>query len=165
MDNIKIGQIVNVVGLKGEVKVYNYSDYKERFEELDYIYIDGKKIEIENVRYAKNLVVLKIKGINNRNEAEKLKNKFVFIDESQLRELPEDTFYIKDLVGLDVVDENENKIGILKDILQSTAQDLYVIIREDEKEILLPSVKEFVLDIDLESKRILVKLPDGLLDI
>ena len=98
MEKIKIGKIVNAVGLKGEVKVYHYSDYKERFEELDQIWIDGRKVAIEGVRYMKDMVILKLDGVSDRNGAEALKEQEVFIDESMLRVLPEDTYYVKDLM-------------------------------------------------------------------
>ncbi len=165
MEKIKIGQIVNVVALKGEVKVYNYSDYKERFEELDYIYVEDKKTNIEKVRYMKETVILKLEGIEDRTAAEALKGKFVYIGEDQLRELPEDTYYIKDLIGLSVIDENENKIGKLKDIIQNRAQDLYEIELENKNKTLIPAVEEFVLEINLDKKFIKVKLLEGILDL
>lgn len=165
MEKIKIGQIVNVVALKGEVKVYNYSGYKERFEELDYIYVEDKKTNIEKVRYMKETVILKLEGIEDRTAAEALKGKFVYIGEDQLRELPEDTYYIKDLIGLSVIDENENKIGKLKDIIQNRAQDLYEIELENKNKTLIPAVEEFVLEINLDKKFIKVKLLEGILDL
>lgn len=165
MKKIKIGQIVNVVALKGEVKVYNYSDYKERFEELDYIYVEDEKTNIEKVRYLKEMVILKLEGINDRNSAEALKGKSIYIGENQLRELPEDTFYIKDLIGLEIKDENDEKIGKLKDVIQNSAQDLYEIELENKNITLLPAVEEFILDINLEEKFIKVKLIEGILDL
>ena len=109
MEKIKIGKIVNAVALRGEVKVYHYSDYKERFEELDKILVErrGKyeEYEIEGVRYQKEMVILKLKGINDRNEAEALKERDLYITEEDLRELPEDTFYVKDLIGCRVINE------------------------------------------------------------
>ncbi|MBN7772096.1 ribosome maturation factor RimM [Clostridium aminobutyricum] len=165
MKKIKIGQIVNAVGLKGEVKLYHYTDYKERFEELGTIYVDDKKTTIEHVRYLKDLPILKLDGCNDRNTAESLKGKTVYISEDQLRELPEDTYYIRDLIGLPVKDEKDIFFGTLKDVLQNSAQDLYEIELEQEKTILLPAVSEFVLDINLEEKYIKVKLIDGILDV
>lgn len=165
MEKIKIGQIVNVVALKGEVKVYNYSDYKERFEELDYIYIDDKKTNIEKVRYMKEMAILKLEGTNDRSAAEALKGKNIFIGEDQLRELPEDTYYIKDLIGLEIRDQEDNKIGKLKDVIQNSAQDLYEIELENKNITLIPAVEEFILDINLEEKYIKVKIIEGMLDL
>ncbi|WP_312355397.1 ribosome maturation factor RimM [Aminipila sp.] len=165
MEKIKIGQIVNAVALKGEVKVYNYSDYKERFEELDYIYAEENKIKIENVRYMKEMIILKLEGINDRNSAEALKGKDVYIGEDQLRALPEDTYYIRDLIGLEIKDQDNQKIGVLKDVIQNSAQDLYEIELENKKITLLPAVEEFILDINVQEKFIKVKLIEGLLDL
>lgn len=165
MEKIKIGQIVNAVALKGEVKVYNYSDYKERFEELDYIYAEENKIKIENVRYMKEMIILKLEGINDRNSAETLKGKDVYIGEDQLRALPEDTYYIRDLIGLEIKDQDNQKIGVLKDVIQNSAQDLYEIELENKKITLLPAVEEFILDINVQEKFIKVKLIEGLLDL
>ncbi|MBE6034560.1 MAG: 16S rRNA processing protein RimM [Clostridiales bacterium] len=165
MEKIKIGQIVNAVALKGEVKVYNYSDYKERFEELDYIYAEENKIKIENVRYMKEMIILKLEGINDRNGAEALKGKDVYIGEDQLRALPEDTYYIRDLIGLEIKDQDNQRIGVLKDVIQNSAQDLYEIELENKKITLLPAVEEFILDINVQEKFIKVKLIEGLLDL
>lgn len=165
MEKIKIGQIVNVVALKGEVKVYNYSDYKERFEELDYIYVEDKKTNIENVRYMKEMVILKLEGSNDRNAAEALKGKNVYIGQDQLRELPEDTYYIRDLIGLEIRDQEDKKIGNLKDVIQNSAQDLYEIELENKNVTLIPAVEEFILDINLQEKYIKVKIIEGMLDL
>ncbi len=165
MEKIQIGQIVNAVGLKGEVKIYNYSNAKERYEELDYIYANQDKYEIENVRYMKETVILKLKGINDRNTAEAMKTKGVYIDESQLEELPEGSYYIRDIIGFNVADEKGIKIGILNDVLQNTAQDLYEIKGENGNKILIPGVEEFILDIDLDKKCIKVRLIEGMLEL
>ncbi|WP_312653584.1 ribosome maturation factor RimM [Aminipila sp.] len=165
MEKIKIGQIVNAVALRGEVKVYNYSDYKERYEELDYIYVEEKKTNIEKVRYMNEMVILKLEGANDRNAAEALKGKSVFIGEDQLRVLPEDTYYVKDLIGLEIRDQEDNKIGKLKDVIQNSAQDLYEIELESKNTTLIPAVEEFILDINVEEKFIRVKLIEGMLDL
>ncbi|QHI73205.1 ribosome maturation factor RimM [Aminipila terrae] len=165
MEKIKIGQIVNAVALKGEVKIYNYSDYKERFEELECIYVEDKKINIEKVRYMKEMVILKLEGINDRNAAEALKGRAVYIGENQLRVLPEGTYYIRDIIGMEVRDQDDNRIGKLKDVIQNSAQDLYEIELENKKTTLIPAVEEFILDINIEQKYIKVKLIEGILDL
>lgn len=165
MDKIKIGQIVNAAALKGEVKVYNYSDYKERFEELNYVYVEEEKTKIEKVRYMKEMVILKLQGVGDRNEAEAMKGKDLYIDESQLRDLPEDTYYIKDMIGIEVRNQNDEIIGRLKDVLQNTAQDLYEVELENKKTTLIPAVEEFVLDINIKENFMKVKLIEGILDL
>jgi 16S rRNA processing protein RimM len=100
MDKIIIGQVVNVVGLKGELKVYHYSDYRERFEELTKVFLEDTPYEINSVRYVKGTVILKLQGIDDRSQAEKHKGKNIYIDKEGLRVLPEDTYYIFDLIVL-----------------------------------------------------------------
>lgn len=181
MENIKIGRIVNAVGLRGEVKVYHYSDYKERFEELEELIVErnaakkhaAEKYTIEGVRYQKNMVVLKLKNINDRNAAEGLKDCDVFITEADLRELPEDTFYVKDLIGCRVVDvpkgdeksgAGETEIGVITDVIQNSAQDIYQVKLPGGKEVLIPAVGEFVKEINIEEKTVRVSLIPGFLD-
>lgn len=165
MEKIKIGRIVNAVALRGEVKVYNYSGYRERYEELDRIIIDNKEYGIEKIRYQQEMVILKLEGVNDRNAAEALKTKDVFITEEDLKELPEDTFYIRDLIGMAVVNEETGEtIGKMKDVLQNTAQDVYVISREEGSDILIPAVSEFVKEVNLEEKTVKVKLIEGMTD-
>ena len=177
MEKIKIGKIVNAVALRGEVKVYHYSDYKERFEELEEILVErnaAKKhamesYEIEGVRYQKDMAILKLKGVNDRNAAEALKDCDVYITEADLRELPEDTFYIRDLIGCRVVNrsgntENEEEIGIITDVLQNTAQDIYQVKTKTGKEVLIPAVGEFVKEINIEENTVIVSLIPGFTD-
>lgn len=165
MEKIKIGQIVNVVGLKGELRVYHFSDYKERFGELTSVFIDNVAFEIENVRYMKEMVVLKLKGISDRTQAEGYKGKELFIDEKDKRVLPEDSYYIDELIGLTVVDEENKIIGRLTNVIQNTSQDLYEIEIENKNKCLIPAVGEFILNINTDTKTMTVRLIDGLLEL
>ena len=162
-EKIKIGQIVNAVALRGEVKVYNYSD-PDRFERLDSVLVEDRRYEISKVRYQAANVILKLKGVDDRNAAEALKGKGLYILESELPELPEDTYYIRDLIGMEVVNEAGEKIGVLKDVLQNSAQDVYEIRLESGKPGSVPAVGEFVKDIDLEAKKIIIRPIEGLFD-
>ena len=169
MERIKIGKIVNAVALRGEVKIYNYSDL-ERFEELDTVILVNRKkqsreFEIESVRYLKNLPIVKFKGINDRDKAEALKDFEVYITEEDLKELPEDTFYIRDLIGCVVKDaETGNTIGTISDVLQNTAQDLYQVDVEGGKQVFIPAVAQFVKDVNIAEKLVEVSLIPGFLD-
>lgn len=165
MEKIKIGKVVNVVGLKGELKVYHYSDYKERFEEIDSIYLDETAYPIEHVRYQGHMVILKLPGVDDRSRAEALRNKDVFITEDQLRTLPEDVYYIRDLLGMAVLNEDGSPLGRLMDILQNSAQDLYQVELENGKPILIPGVAAFILETNTAEGFIRVKLPEGLLEL
>ncbi len=165
MDRYKIGKIVNAVGLKGEVKVYNYSDYKERFEEIETVFVEELEYRIMNARFMKDVAILKLEGVDDRNGAEALKEKDLYITENMLRVLPEDTYYIKDLIGIKVIDTNGQYVGMISDVLKNSAQDLYEIELENKKKFLLPAVEEFVLNINMEEKTMQVKLIEGLLDL
>ena len=165
MEKIKIGKIVNAVALRGEVKVYNYSGYKERYEELDRIIVDGKNYEIEKVRYQQQMVILKLAGVNDRNAAEAMKNKDVFITEEDLQELPEDTFYIRDLIGLEVLDaETGDVIGKMKDVLQPSTQDVYVVKRAEGSDVLIPAVSQFVKEVNVKDGFVKVQLIEGMVE-
>ena len=164
MEKIKIGQVVNAVGLKGELKVYHYSDYKERFEELTEIYLENTLHRISGVRYMKQMVILKLAGIDDRTEAEKHKGKDVYIDKEDVRVLPEDTYHIFDLIGMKVADEKGTVIGNLSDVIRNSAQDLYEVEMENKSKFLIPAVEEFILKIDMESRTITVKLIEGLME-
>jgi len=163
MEKINIGKIINVVGLKGEVKVYSYSNSKERYENLKSIYVESDKYEIEKVRFNKEIVVLKFLNINDRTSAEELKGKDLFINESELAKLPDDEYYVRDMIGITVIEADGNILGTLKDVIQNKAQDLYEVEMADGKTALIPAVEEFILDIDIENKQMVVKLIDGLI--
>ena len=165
MEKIKIGKIVNAVALKGEVKVYNYSGYRERYEELSRIIVEDREYEIEKVRYHQHMVILKLEGVNDRNAAEALKESDIMITEADLRELPEDTFYVRDLIGCKVFNaETGAEIGTIADVLQNSAQDIYVIKTASGKDAMIPAVGDFVDEVNVEEKYVKVKLIPGLID-
>ena len=162
MEKISIGKIVNAAGLKGEVKVYNYSGSKERYQQLRSIYVENTEHEIEKARYHKEIVILKLSGINDRNAAEEAKGKGIYINESDLPALSEGEYYIRDMIGLTVVDDTGNVLGKLSDVIQNSAQDLYEVEMTDGRKILIPAVEEFILNIDIEKRQMDVKLIEGL---
>lgn len=169
VEKIKIGKIVNVVALRGEVKVYHYSDYKERFEELSEILVEKKnkftEYKIQGVRYQKNMVILKLKGVDDRNAAELLKECDIYITEEDLRDLPEDTFYVKDLIGCKVFDEPSGlEVGEITDVLQNSAQDIYRVKTAAGKEVLIPAVGQFVKEVKIEERLVITTLIPGFLD-
>jgi len=162
MELIRIGKIVNTQGLRGDVRIYPDTDYVERFEELEYVYVEGisEKFIIEKVRYKKNLAIVKFKGFDHINDVEKYKNKIVYTERV---ELEEGRFYVEDLLGLKIVDETRGEIGVLKDVLQNPAHDLYLIKTSAGEEVLIPVVDEFVKEIDMEEGIIHVTLIEGLI--
>ena len=165
MEKIKIGKIVNTVSLKGEVKVYNYSDSIEIYETIESIYVEDRLTVIENVRAQKNMVILKLEGADDRNAAEALRGKELYITEDDLPELPEGQYYVRDLIGMSVTEEDGNLLGHVTDVLQNTAQDIFEVESENGKKLLIPKVDQFVLDIDAEKREITVRLIEGMLDL
>lgn len=163
MGKIKIGKIVNAVGLKGEVKVYNYSGSRARYESHGHIFAGVTKREIEKSRYVKGTVILKLSGIDDRSAAEASKGEDIYIDEADLPELPEGEFFIRDLIGLEVFDDAGAAIGSLCDVIQNSAQDLYEVEMTGGRKILIPAVEEFIVGVDIEKKRMTVKLIEGLI--
>lgn len=165
MEKIMIGKIVNVVGLKGEVKVYNYSDSDEIYRTTEAVYVGDDLVGIENVRLQKNMVILKLAGISDRDGAEAVRGKELFITESDLPELPEGQYYIRDLIGMTVKKENGEILGKVSDVLQNTAQDIFEVENADGRKILIPKVDQFVLEIDKAAGEIRVRLIEGMLDL
>lgn len=167
-DYLEIGQIVNTYGIKGFVKVVPFTDDITRFEELKSVYIDIKgnlkEFTIEEVKYSKNMVLLKFKEIPDINEAEKYRNYYIKISRDNAIKLPKDTYFIADLIGLDVYDQNSNNLlGKVDDIFSTGSNDVYVVKDELGKQILLPGTKEVIKLVDIENGKIFVNLIKGLI--
>lgn len=165
MDSVKLGKITAPVGIKGEVRVYPYTDEPTRFSTIENLDADGVSFHIERVRYSKNMVILKLLNVDSRNAAEQMRGKELSIPKELLWDIPEDTYFIKDLLGCNILSEEGVCVGILSDVIQNKAQDLYEITKEDGRTFLIPAVKEFVLQVDTQNKRIKVRLVEGLTDL
>lgn len=163
---IEIGQIVNTYGIKGFLKVVPYTDDITRFEKLNNIYIQTKKsletVAIEEVKYSKNLVLLKIKGIDDINSAEIYKNCYIKIDRSDAVELPEDSYFIIDLIGVEVITDKGENIGNIIDVFSTGANDVYVVKNELGKQVLLPAIGDVIKNVDIKNKKMIVHLLEGL---
>ncbi len=162
----EIGQIVNSYGIKGFVKVIPFTDDNTRFEKLKTIYVEqGKKLiefTIEDVKYSKNLVLLKFKGIDNINDTISLKNCYLKINRENAAELEENSYYIVDLIGVEVYTDEDEFLGNLCDIFPTGSNDVYVVKNEDGKQILLPAIKDVIKSVDIENKKMIVHLIPGL---
>ncbi len=162
-----MGKIVNTHGVRGEVKVYPYSDDLEKFEDFEYFYIEGegkKKYEIESTRVHKNMVLVKFKGYEDINKVLNLLNKNVYMERKDVED-DSDGHYIVDLIGCEIFDDQGEFVGHLKDVLQTSAQDLYEIRKvSDGKMFYLPVVDEFVKNIDIKNRKIIVHLIEGLIE-
>ena len=169
MENyLRVGVITTTHGVRGEVKVYPTTDDINRFNDLEKVYLDtGREyipLEIEGVKYFKQLVILKFKGIDNINNIEKYRGKDLLVSRDQAIPLEEGEYFIYDLIDSEVYTEDGNKLGILTEIMTTAANDVYVVKTPQNKEILLPSIKECILDIDAINKKITVHLMKGLVD-
>lgn len=165
---LEIGQIVNTFGIKGQVKIVPFTDDITRFDELKEIYVEKKNelklFQIEQVNYKKNMVILKLKGIETVEEAEKLRNCYLKIDRKDAKKLPKDTYFIVDLLGLDVYTDEGKLLGKVDDIYNAGSSDIYVVKDELGRQILLPAIKDVLKEVDLENQKIIVHLIKGLVD-
>ncbi len=163
---LELGQIVNVKGLKGEIKVNPFTENINRFETLNKILIklknEIKEYEIEKVSYHKNQVILKLKGIDTIEAAETLRNYYILINRKDLEPLEEGKYYIADLIGLDVYTEEGKALGKVDDIYNTGSNDIYVVKDELGKQKLLPGIPEVIKKVDLENSKIIVNLIEGL---
>ena len=166
-DLLKVGVITTTHGVRGEVKVYPTTDEPERFLDLEYVLLDtGKelrRLDIKNVRFFKNLVILKFDGIDNINDIEKYRKMPLLVSRENAVELEEDEYYMADIIGMDVYTEDGEKFGVLEDIMETGANDVYVVSTEAHTEVLLPAIHDCILDVDTENRKMTVHLMDGLI--
>lgn len=168
MEKTRIGKILNAHGVRGELKVEPLTDNPERYNLLEQVYVEDRKkkytlYDIESVRFHKGSVLVKLAGIDDMDAAKSVKNQHLAINKSDRMPLEDGAYYIDDLIGLDVY-EDDRKIGTLKDVLQPGANDVYVLDSEIYPELYMPALKSVILSVDLEAKRMDVKLPKGLVD-
>ena len=168
-DTLRVGVISSTHGVRGEVKVYPTTDDVNRFKKLKTVILDtGREqmtLSIENVKFFKNMVILKFKEFNNINEIEKYKGKDLLIRRDQAVKLAPNENFITDLIGLKVVTDEGKEFGTLTDVLQTGANDVYVIESLEGKEYLFPAIPQCILDVNLESQMVTVHILDGLLDL
>lgn len=168
-DLLQVGVITTTHGVRGEVKVFPTTDDSARFKELKKVLLDTGKgtleLEIAGVKFFKNLVILKFKGIDDINEVEKYKKCGLYVAREDAVALDENEYFIADLIGLKVWSDEDEELGELTDVLQTGANDVYVVRQEDGEELLLPAIKECVKEVDLKERKILVHLLKGLRDI
>lgn len=163
---LEIGQIVNTFGIKGMVKVMPFTENIERFSKMKTVYVknkkENKKYEIEEVKDHKNMVLIKFKGIENPEQADLLRQSYLLVDRADEEPLEEGTYYIVDMIGLEVYTEEGELLGILEDIFNTGSNDIYVVKNELGKQILLPSIPDVIKKIDMPNKKVIVHLLPGL---
>ena len=163
MDFLEIGKIINTHGLRGEVKISAWTNSYDDFENFSYVYTkSGQKLNIEGIKYQKNNLIVKFREINSIEEAEKYKNAVLSLTKEELGELPENVYYIADLLDCTVFNEDNEKIGILSDVFSTGSNDVYDIKRENAKNLLVPIIDGVVRSVDIENKKIIIKIPEGL---
>ena len=166
-DFFQVGIITSPHGVRGEMKVFPTTDDVRRFKRLKEVIADTGKgritLEIEGVKFLKNLAVLKFRGIESCDEAEKYRKVSLLVSRENAVRLGRDEYFIADLKGLSVQDEEGGEIGILKDVMETGANDVYVIELHDGRELLLPAIRQCVLQVDVEAGFIRVHILEGLL--
>lgn len=169
-DLLQVGVISSTHGIRGEVKVFPTTDDVTRFKKLKKVILDtGKEqlaLEVQGVKFFKQFAILKFKGIDNINDIEKYKGKPLLVTRDNAVPLEEDEYYVADMIGLSVVTDDGKEFGTLNDVLETGANDVYVIQTVEAfggKEVLVPAIKECIVDIDVEKQVISIHLMDGLL--
>lgn len=167
IDLLQVGAISSTHGIRGEVKVFPTTDDVKRFKKLKEVILDtGKEhipLEIEGVKFFKQFAILKFKGIDNINDIEKYKGKSLLVTRENAVRLGKDEYFIADMIGMKVVKEDGEEFGVLEDVLQTGANDVYEIQTEEHGLVLLPAIKECVLNVDMNERIITIHLMDGLI--
>lgn len=164
----RVGVISNTHGIRGEVKVYPTTDNVRRFDDLKEVILDtGNEqliLHVTSVKYFKNMVILKFKEFDNINDIIPYKGMDLLVTRENAIPLEEGEYYIADIIGSKVITDEDKILGTLTDVLQTGANDVYVVKTKDGKEVLLPSIEECILDRDIENKIVKVHIMKGLLD-
>jgi 16S rRNA processing protein RimM len=167
-DLLQVGAITQTHGINGEVKVFPTTDDAKRFKKLKDVILDtGKEkitLEIEGVKFFKNLVILKFKGYDNINDIEKYKGKNLYVTRANAVKLKRDEYFIADLIGLKVYDEEDNYLGELTNVIETGANDVYEVKFEDGRDVLFPAIKQCILNVDMDNRTMKVHIMKGLLD-
>lgn len=167
IQELQVGVITQTHGIRGEVKVFPTTDDANRFKKLKEVIVEtGKErltMEIESVKFFKQFAILKFKGYDSINDIEKYKNAKLLVTRDKAVRLRKDEYFVADLIGMQVVTEDGTPFGCLKDVMATGANDVYVITREDGTEVLIPAIKECILQINMEENCMTIHVMDGLL--
>ena len=168
-DLLQVGIITSTHGVRGEVKVYPTTDDPRRFRRLKEVVLDtGREklnLEIEGVKFFKQFVILKFKGLDNINDIEKYRQKSLYVTRKNAVRLQRDEYFIADLIGLKVQDEDGSELGTVKDVIETGANDVYEVEMADGRSLLLPAIKQCILNVDVENGMMQVHVLEGLLDL
>lgn len=166
MDYTIIGKIINTHGIKGDLKIYPLTDSLDRFFDLEKIYIGNSKEEviIKEVKTHKGFALLRFENLENINDVLKYKEEFIYIDEVNKIKLQENHYFISDLIGCRVLLKDGKEIGILIEVLQGGANDVYVVLSPEKKEFLIPAVTEFIKTVDIDNNLIIIDPIEGMIE-
>ncbi len=166
-DYFKIGIITSSHGVRGEMKVFPTTDDARRFKKLKQVFVETKEgfkvFEVESARVS-DKVLLKLKGIDTPEEVVKYRQRGIFVDRKNAVRLSKDEYFIADLIGIKVICDDGKELGVLKEVMPTGANDVYVVSMDEDKEVLIPAIKDCILDVDVEEGFMKVHLLDGLLD-
>lgn len=167
-DMLRVGVVSSTHGIKGEVKVFPTTDDMNRFKRLKEVILDNGKekreLEVEGVKFFKQFAILKFKGIDKIEDVEKFKHCDLWVTRKNADRLRHNEYYIADLIGMSILDEQGSPIGTLKEVLETGANDVYEITLEDGRELLLPAIKECILEVNVEENFMKIHILDGLLE-
>ncbi|MDN0062307.1 16S rRNA processing protein RimM [Lachnoclostridium sp. An298] len=163
---LQVGVISSTHGIRGEVKVFPTTDDPARFKKLKKVLLDtGKErleLEIQSVKFFKQFVIVKFRGIDNINDIEKYKGKSLMVPREDAVQLEEDEYYIADLIGMEVYTDG-GRFGTLKDVMETGANEVYIIDSDEHGEVLVPAIQDCILDVDVEKQTMKIRLMDGLI--
>ena len=167
-DLLQVGAITQPHGIHCEVKVFPTTNDVKRFKKLKEVILDTgreqKVLEIEGVKFFKQYAILKFKGYDNINDIEKYKGKPLLVTRENAVKLGRDEYFIADLIGIEVYDEDGKYLGVLQKVIETGANDVYEVKFEDGREVLFPAIRQCILDVDMENRKMKVHIMDGLLD-
>lgn len=166
-DILQVGAITSTHGIRGEVKVFPMTDDPMRFKKCKSLLLDTgkeyKELKVQSVKMFKQFVILKFEGFDNINDIEIYKGKGLYVTRDNAVKLEKDEYFIADLIGLKIIDEDDKEIGVLKEVLPTGANDVYEITLHDGRDLLLPAIKECVLDVNMNERTMKIHIMDGLL--
>ena len=164
---IIIGKVVSTQGNKGEVNVLPLTDSIDRFKNLDNVFLRSKKsqtiLNVEKIRKRNDTVILKLKDIENIEEAKMIVGSFLEVERKNAVKLPKETYFIFEIIGFEVYDENNIFLGKVENVISTGSNDVYVVKSKDKEELFIPAIREVVKNVNLEKKRITIKMVDGLI--
>ncbi len=165
-DLLQVGVITSTHGIKGEVKVFPMTDDNRRFKKLKECMLQYKEewipVKVQGARFFKNMVILKFEGIDNINDVEQYKQCGIFVDREHAVKLEQDEYFIADLLGIQVDREDGSLLGELTEIIPTGANDVYVVTDANQKEWLFPAIKDCILKVDMEKRRMTVRMMKGM---